>query len=91
MTEWGVVGVIVTLIGIVAVFVKVTLSYSAAVGELKTSIAVLNTSIERLTEDLNEIADTSSKKRELIFSRLGNAETKIGEHEIRIDHLEKRS
>lgn len=91
MTEWGVVGVIVTLIGIVAVFVKVTLSYSVAVGELKTSIAILNASIEQLTEDLNEIAETSSKKREQIYDRLGCAENKLGEHEIRIDHLEKRS
>lgn len=91
MTEWGVVGVIVTLIGIASVFVKVTLSYSTAVGELKTSIAVLNTSIEQLTEDLNEIAETSSKKREQIYDRLGFAENKLGEHGIRIDHLEKRS
>lgn len=91
MTEWGVVGVIVTLIGVVSVFVKVTLSYSAAVGELKTSIAILNASISRLSDDLAELVETSSTKSEQICNRLGIAEGKLGEHEVRICHLEKTS
>lgn len=89
MTEWGVVGVIVVLAGLIGIFVKVTISYSEAVGELKTSIAILNTSMIKLTKEVEELSDKSSKRRDDIFCRLSNDEKIIADHETRITILEK--
>lgn len=91
MTEWGVVSVIIALAGLIVIFVKVTLSYANAVGELKTSIATLNTGIKRLTEDISELSEKSSKRREDIYCKISTNEKQLNNHETRITVLERKS
>lgn len=91
MTEWGVVSVIIALAGLIVIFVKVTLSYANAVGELKTSIATLNTGIKRLTEDISELSEKSTKRREDIYCKISTNEKQLNNHETRITVLERKS
>lgn len=83
MTEWGVVGVIVALVGLIAVLVKPMLS-------LNTSITKLTVMMEQFAENLTDLTGKNSKTHERLFGKLEEQETTLDDHETRITVLEDR-
>lgn len=83
MTEWGVVGVIVALVGLGAAIIKPILA-------LNTSITRLNLTLEQLQRDVGTMTTKNSKSHERIWDRLVEHDGTLEAHERRIDSLEHR-
>ena len=83
MTEWAVVGVIVTLLGLVAAVVKPLISLNTTLTKLSDSVATLDKNITALTTD-----NTASHTR--IWGALDAHDETINDHETRISIIEHK-
>lgn len=81
MNEWGVVGVIIALVGLGATVLKPIIT-------LNTSIVKLTERMERVSGDLNEINRQNTENHKRIWDRIDEHGDKLLDHEERIDHLE---
>lgn len=81
MTEWGVVGVIVVLVGLVGSIIKPLLS-------LNSSIVTLTTKMEHVSDNLSEINERNRKSHERIWAHNEEQDATISNHESRIKILE---
>lgn len=70
MTEWGVVTVLVALVGFVATVVKPIIN-------LNTSITKLTEIVDRMSKDLDELTKRNADTHARIFERLEDHETRI--------------
>ena len=84
MAEWGVVGVIVVLVGLFA-------AIAGPIIRLNTTIAKLDGSVEALRRDLGALTTRNSETHDRIFKRLDAADETLGDHETRITVLEKKA
>lgn len=82
MTEWGVVGVFIAIVGLVATLVKPMLS-------LNTSMTKLTMSNEQLSNDLKQLVDKNTESHTRLWQKNDEQDTRINEHEYRISELEK--
>lgn len=82
MTEWGVVAVIVTLVGLLITIMTPIL-------KLNTSITKLNTTIQ----NLDDLVDESRRKQEVheaaSAKKFEDIDHKITEHDFKIKNLER--
>lgn len=83
MTEWAVVGVIITLLGLVAAVVKPLVSLNTTLTKLSDSVATLDKNITALTTD-----NTASHAR--IWGELNAHDEKLNDHETRLTIMEKK-
>ena len=83
MTEWGVIGVIVVLVSLVATLVKPMLS-------LNTAIVRLTTLMDGMSSDLRDLTSKNAQSHERIFDKLDEHGDKIADHEHRIADLEHK-
>ena len=83
MTEWAVVGVIVTLIGLIAAVVKPLITLNTTLTKLVDSVATLDKNITALTTD-----NTASHAR--IWGELDEHDEKLNDHETRLTIMEKK-
>ena len=83
MTEWAVVGVIVTLIGLIAAVVKPLITLNTTLTKLSDSVATLDKNITALTTD-----NTASHAR--IWGELDEHDEKLNDHETRLTIMEKK-
>lgn len=83
MTEWGVVGVLVVLVGFVAALAKPMIS-------LNTAITRLTLAVERLQHDVSAMTAKNSESHSRIYGKLEGQDKRIDEHEGRIALLETR-
>ena len=83
MTEWGVVGVIVALAGLVATLVRPMLSLNASITKL-TLLA------ERLAEDLKTLSGKNSEGHARLWDKIDEQDRTLENHACRITALEKR-
>ena len=83
MTEWGVVGVIIALVGLGAAIIKPVLA-------LNTSITRLNLTLEQLQRDVETMTTKNSRSHERIWDKLEEQGGTLEDHERRIDSLEHR-
>ena len=81
MSEWGVVGVIVVLIGLIASIIKPILS-------LNTSIVKLTTRMDQFNGNLSDINERNIKSHERIWAHNDEQDAIIHDHESRIRILE---
>lgn len=81
MTEWGVVGVIIALVGLVMTVVKPLLT-------LNTSIVKLTARMESVSRGLDELNDRNTENHKRIWDRMDEHRDTLNDHERRIDHLE---
>ena len=82
MTEWGVVGVVAALIGLLAAVVKPLLT-------LNSSIVRLTERMEHLSAELNGMTARNTENHRRIWERVEEQAELLSEHEKRIEHLEK--
>ncbi len=84
MTEWGVFGVIVALVGFAAAIVTPII-------KLNTNITRLTVTIENILREQEAAKSANSKSHDRIWTELDAHGDKLGEHEIRITKIEERS
>lgn len=70
MTEWTIITVIVTLIGLFVTLGKPIIS-------LNTAITKLQTSMENLIKEIDDLKTSNSRSHEKIFEQLDDHETRI--------------
>ena len=83
MTEWGVVGVIVALVGLVTGLVKPMIS-------LTQSITKLTVVVEGMCTELEEQKQHTRKSHQRIWAYNEEQDKRLNDHERRIGTLEKR-
>ena len=83
MTEWGVFGVIVTLVTFVIAVVKPIIN-------LTQSITKLATVVEQLKHDYEEQRVSSEKSHKRIWDTVNKHEDELRDHETRIHDLERK-
>lgn len=77
MTEWGVVLVIVTLLGFVSGII-------APLIKLNTAIVKLIDSVEALDKSLEDLIESNTRTHKRIWDRLDEHSDKINEHETKL-------
>ena len=82
MTEWGVVGVVIAVAGLVATLVRPMLS-------LNGSITKLNLLAEQLREDLRLLSSKNSESHARLWEKNETQDRQLENHERRIGALEK--
>ena len=83
MTEWGVVGVIVALVGLGAAIIKPVVS-------LTQSITKLTVVVQTLQENMSELTTKNSHSHARIWDHNEEQDARIEDHERRIGTLENR-
>ena len=83
MTEWGVVGVIVTLVGLVSVFVGAAL-------KLNTSMVQLTMTIDRINDGMEELTAHNTDGHRRLWEKSEEQDQHLNDHEKRITVLEKK-
>ena len=81
MNEWGVVGVLVVLLGLGATVVKPLL-------ELNSSIVKLTARLDQLTGSLSDISDRNAKSHDRLWKHNEEQDAALDDHERRITVLE---
>lgn len=81
MTEWGVVLVIISVVGLIA-------AVTGPIVKLNTSITKLTVMMGNVTGDLDGLTTNNSKSHERIHEKLEKHEGAINDHEKRIHVLE---
>lgn len=82
MTEWGVVLVIVTLVGLGGAIITPIL-------KLNTSITTLIVTMENTSESLKQLTQTNTSSHKRMQDEIDRHDIKISDHEVRITVLEK--
>ena len=82
MTEWGVVLVIVTLLGFVSGIV-------APLIKLNTAIVKLIDSVEALDKSLAALRESNSEKHGKMFEKLESHGETLADHEARLKRIEE--
>ena len=89
MSEWGVVTVIIALAGLISTVAVPLTKNTKAMTKLSGQIELLSYRIQEEEDDLEEFKKKAAGRHEKIFSRLDKHEDKLGDHESRIQTLEK--
>ena len=77
MTEWGVVLVIVTLLGFVTGIITPLI-------KLNTAIVKLIDSVEALDKSLGDVVESNTRTHKRIWDRLDEHSDKLSEHETKL-------
>lgn len=77
MTEWGVVGVLISLVGFLAVVIKPMIS-------LNTNITQLNANVKSNTDELRELNAKNREDHKEIYRKLDGHEHTLNEHETKL-------
>lgn len=83
MTEWGVVGVIVSLIGFAAAIVTPII-------KLNTNITRLTVTLENISCDQTELQKNNTQAHERIWKKIDDDNIRISDHEKRIIKIEAK-
>lgn len=84
MTEWGVVGVIVVLVGLVGAIVGPML-------KLNTTITILTVTMRQFEGNMGDLTSKNSKDHGRLRNELDEHGKKLGRHETRITVLEEQN
>ena len=84
MTEWGVFGVIVALVGFAGAIVTPII-------KLNTNITRLTVTIENILKEQEAAKSANGKSHDRIWTELDAHGDKLDEHETRITKIEERS
>lgn len=83
MTEWGVVGVIVTLVGLFAALIKPIVGLSRNIEKLNVSVDVLNT-------ELIDYRSANAKEHDELWGKIDEVDKQSVDHEKRIYAMEHK-
>ncbi len=83
MTEWGVVGVVIALVGFAATFLAPAL-------KLNASITKLTVTVEQLVRDMSEQRERSREVHKRLWDKNDEQDKTLNDHETRITTLERK-
>lgn len=86
MTEWGVVGVIVVLVGL---FTAICVPLIKATKESVKSMTELNVTMRNLAEKLTNLESNNTEAHRRIWQHNEEQDARINDHETRITIIEK--
>jgi len=81
MDEWGVIGVLVALVGLFA-------TVGAPISKLIESLTKLTVTVQALQADMAQLTAQNCKSHERIFTRLDSQEGRLVDHETRLLAME---
>ncbi|SHI11522.1 hypothetical protein SAMN02745823_02549 [Sporobacter termitidis DSM 10068] len=81
MTEWGVVGVLITMVGLI-------LAVTTPLLKLNTNITTLTAAVAVLQKNLGELVKGNSDSHEKLWDRSREQEKTLTSHETRISVIE---
>ena len=81
MTEWGVVGVIIALVGLLATLIKPIISLTRSITELTVVVRDLKT-------DMDEYRESNHDSHKRIWAHNETQDKQLNDHEGRISKLE---
>lgn len=81
MTEWGVVGVIIVLLGLLG-------TVTAPMIKLNTTLTKLNDKFETLDEKLTDVSESNHESHKRLWNHETAQDEKLSNHETRIQILE---
>ena len=84
MTEWGVVGVLIAVVGLVASIARPLLS-------LNTAITRLTTELDGLRKDLQTFSAKNETSHDRIWQKAAEQDETLDDHEHRITVLETKN
>ena len=83
MTEWGVVGVVIALVGFAA-------TLQAPALKLNASITKLTVTVEQLVRDMSEQRERSREVHKRLWDKNDEQDKTLNDHETRITTLERK-
>ena len=86
MTEWGVVGVIVVLVGL---FAAICVPLIKATKESVKSMTELNVTMRNLAEKLTNLESNNTEAHRRLWQHNEEQDARINDHETRITIIEK--
>lgn len=86
MTEWGVVGVIVVLVGL---FTAICVPLIKATKESVKSMTELNVTMRNLADKLTNLESNNTEAHRRIWQHSEDQDARINDHETRITIIEK--
>ena len=90
VNEWGVVGVLVTLIGLGAAVIKPMLSLNTAIVKLTEAVNSLKEDIAGIKKEMGEFVNGNHASHVRIHNRIDECSDKLRDCEARIKELENK-
>lgn len=88
MTEWGVVGVLVILVGLIASICGPLIKATKAITALTAEINFFRSELNEMKNDNKDFQKSASEKHAKIHQRIDGQDLKLDDHEKRIYKLE---
>ncbi len=88
MNEWGVVSVIVVLVGLVAAVVGPMIKVSSTLTKVSTVLDSITERVSRLENDDKDYQEAARQSRARLHERIDGVEEHVNNHEVRISTLE---
>jgi hypothetical protein len=89
MTEWGVVGVIVVILGLVGSVWAIADRIGKPVKDLTANVIVLTTEMKSLIRQLEKLDSTNEKEHNTMWDRIDTHDLKLAEHDTEIALLKQ--
>ena len=90
MTEWEVVGVFIVIIGLVSSIVGPIIKLCKTITKLSVLIDQAMEGLRELKETTQQIQNRASSAHQRLYDRIGENETQLQNHEVRITSLEQK-
>ena len=90
MNEWGVVLVIISLVGVGSAVITPILKLNTTMVKLTASVDNLNKDIVDIKKDMGEFVNGNHNSHVRIHTRIDATETVLDKHENRINELEHK-
>lgn len=91
MSEWGVFGIIVALIGFCVTVTTPIIKLNTIITKLSSTVDSLTKTVEKVSRDLDDLTNRNAGTHERIFNKLEADEKQLIDHENRIKQLEKEN
>ena len=88
VNEWGVVGVIIALVGLGGVVIKPMLSLNTAIVKLTEAVNSLKEDIAGIKKEMGEFVNGNHNSHVRIHERIDNCNVELKNHESRLEKLE---
>lgn len=88
MSEWGVIGVIISLVGLIAAVVGPMIKVSSSLTKITTILDSVTDRLNKLEGADKDFQESTRQARARLHDRIDGVEGKVNNHEVRITSLE---
>lgn len=91
MTEWQVVGVLITLVGAVTALVTPLLKLNTTITKLTSTLDNLKADVKIITDTVRQNKEDGHASHKRLWDHNVEQDKKIQEHDVRIEKLEEKN